>query len=272
MLIAQITDLHIKPERRLAYRRVDTASMLEAAIAHLNALDPRPDVVLATGDLVDAGTADEYGVLRDILAPLKPPLFLLPGNHDLGPALMDAFAQHRHLPRGGAAVNYAIEEYPVRLIALDTTVPGEAGGRVESAHCRWLDERLDEAPDRPTIVFTHHPPFRTGIAHMDRIGLANADALAAVVRRFPCVERVLCGHLHRSIQVRWAGTIASTAPSTAHQVTLDLRHDGPSSFVMEPPGLQLHLWHPDSGVVTHTATIGAFDGPHPFHDGGKLIA
>ena len=74
----------------------------------------------------------------------------------------------------------------------------------------------------------------------------------------PQVERVLCGHLHRSIQSRWAGTVASTAPSTAHQVVLDVREDAALGFTLEPPGYALHLWRPDVGLVSHVATVGDF--------------
>ena len=111
----------------------------------------------------------------------------------------------------------------------------------------------------------------TGIDHMDAIGLAGRDALAAIIRDHPQVERVLCGHLHRPIQTRFAGTLASTCPSPAHQVALDLEPDGPSAFVMEPPGYQLHLWNEASGVVSHTVAIGDYAGPFPFFAGGKLI-
>ena len=107
-------------------------------------------------------------------------------------------------------------------------------------------------------------------AHVD-YKCANAEALKAIVERHPQVERILCGHLHRPIQVRWAGTLASTSPSPAHQVALDLSADAPSQFVMEPPGYQLHRWHAESGLVSHTAFIGKFDGPYPFHDGDGLI-
>ena len=136
----------------------------------------------------------------------------------------------------------------------------------------WLAARLDEAPDRPTVLFMHHPPFATGIRHMDALGLAGAEALATLVARHPQVERVLCGHLHRPIQVRWAGTVASTAPSTAHQVVLDLADDAPATFAMEPPACQLHVWRPGTGLISHTSYIGRFDGPYPFFEGGRLIA
>ena len=271
MIMAQITDTHIRPEGVLAYRRVDTAPYLSRAVEHLTRLRPRPDVVLATGDLVDAGTAEEYRRLHDLLAPLPMPVYLIPGNHDNRDALAAAFADHAYLPRGGRFMQYVVEEYPVRLVALDTLVPGQVGGLLCDERLGWLAARLDEARQRPTVIFMHHPPFVTGIASMDSHGLVNAAAFADVVRRHPQVERVVCGHLHRPIQARVGGTLASTAPSTAHQVALDLEDDHPLAFVMEPPACQLHVWRPDTGLVSHTSYIGDFDGPYLFADGSKVV-
>ena len=257
MLIAQITDTHIKPDGVLAYRRIDTAAFLARAVDHLLHQDPRPDVVLATGDLVDAGTVAEYERLRRLLAPLPMPVYLIPGNHDDREAMRRVFADHSYLPREGF-MHYVIDGGPVRLIALDTLLPGSGGGVMDGERLAWLDARLGEAPTRPTLIFMHHPPFKTGIAYMDTIGLEGADALAGVVRRHPQVERVVCGHLHRSIQARWAGTVATTAPSTAHQVALDVREDADLGFTLEPPGYALHLWRDGLGLVSHVVTVGDY--------------
>src|SRR5213593_2929731 len=98
MLIAQMSDTHIKPKGEMAMDRVDTARHLARAVAHINALRPAPDLVLITGDLVDAGKPEEYAHLRAILAPLPMPVYLIPGNHDARNALRGAFADHRYLP------------------------------------------------------------------------------------------------------------------------------------------------------------------------------
>jgi 3',5'-cyclic AMP phosphodiesterase CpdA len=74
--------------------------------------------------------------------------------------------------------------------------------------------------------------------------------------------------VHRSIQVRWRGSLASTAPSTAHQVVLDLRPGAEGTFSLEPPGYQVHVWTRDAGIVSHTAQVGRFAGPYPFADDG----
>ncbi len=114
-----------------------------------------------------------------------------------------------------------VDASPLRFVFLDTLVPGQDGGELCDARLRWLADRLAEAPDRPTVIVMHHPPFLTGVANLDDMGLAGAEELARLLARFPQVERILCGHLHRSIQVRWHGVLASVCPSTAHQVALD---------------------------------------------------
>ncbi|MEO8384119.1 MAG: phosphodiesterase [Betaproteobacteria bacterium] len=266
MLICQISDLHIKTPDKLSYRVVDTSGMLKRCVDHILALTLPPDIVVATGDLTDGGRPDEYAHLRELLAPLSMPVYLIPGNHDHRQNMLDAFTDHAYLRQSPPFIQYAIENLPMRILALDTVIAENSGGELCETRLAWLVAKLQAAPDRPTVIIMHHPPFKTFIAHMDNIGLANAEKLKAIVSKYPQVERILCGHLHRPIQARWAGTLVSTSPSPAHQVALDLRDDGPSRFVMEPPGYQLHKWHPDTGLISHTAYIGKFDGPYPFRD------
>jgi 3',5'-cyclic-AMP phosphodiesterase len=272
MLLAQITDPHIKADGKLAYGKVDTAGHLARAVAALNALQPRPDLVVVTGDLVDFGRIDEYERLRALLSPLQIPYFLLVGNHDSRTELRGAFQDHAYLRQGGAFVQYTIEDWPVRVVAVDTVVPKQGGGALCQERLDWLDRTLAQQPERPTVVAMHHPPFVTGIGHMDKQGLADPAPFAAIIRRFANVERIICGHLHRDIHIRFAGTVAGTCPSVAHQVALDLRDDAPSRFRLEPPGFQLHYWRDGHGLRTHTGFIGDFAGPYRFFDdSGALI-
>ncbi|HMA31658.1 MAG TPA: phosphodiesterase, partial [Casimicrobiaceae bacterium] len=178
---------------------------------------------------------------------------------------------HAWLRRMEGFIQYAIDAGPLRLLALDTVIPGQSGGELCAKRLAWLDARLSEAPGKPTVILMHHPPFATGIGHMDRIGFANPQDLEAIVRRYSNIERILCGHLHRPIQVRFGGTLASTCPGPAHQVALDLDPEAPSQFMLEPPAYQLHLWDPRAGLVSHTAYVGEFAGPYPFYHDGKLI-
>ena len=270
-LLAQVTDMHVKAVGKLSYRVVDTGGGLARCIEHLLKIPQRPDAVLFTGDLTDFGGADEYDNLRSLLAPLPMPVFLMPGNHDKPEGMRAAFPGHAYLRQRPGRVDYVIDDFPVRLVALDSTVPQESGGALLPAQLEWLDGTLAAAPTKPTVVALHHPPFWTGIGHMDRIGLANPQALERVIAGHPQVERVVSGHLHRAIITRFGGSIASTCPSPAHQVALDLADDAPSRFVMEPPGFQLHLWREGTRLITHTGAIGDFAGPYAFYEGGALI-
>jgi 3',5'-cyclic AMP phosphodiesterase CpdA len=269
MILCQISDLHIKPERRLAYGVVDTAAMLERCIEHIAGLPQRPDAVIATGDLVDAGTAAEYELLRDMLSPLTMPVYLMPGNHDERQAMRQVFHDHDYLQSPSVFIQYVIDDFPVRVIALDSVIPGEGGGTLCDERLEWLERALS-ASRKPTVIALHHPPFVTGIGHMDRVALDASAKLERIVARHAHVERVIAGHLHRPITVRFGGTVASTCPSPAHQVALDIAPDAADDFVMEPPAFLLHWWS-GQRLVTHTEYIGEFGPSHPFRDGGKLI-
>jgi 3',5'-cyclic AMP phosphodiesterase CpdA len=274
MLLAQISDLHIKRPGGLAYRRVDTAAYLARCVAALNALVPRPDAVIITGDLVDQGDPQQYEHLKTLLAPLELPYFLLVGNHDDRAALRAAFPDRAELHSGGEFVQYAFDVGALRVIALDSLEPGQSAGTLCDARLAWLETQLDAASGKPTIVALHHPPFACGIGHMDELRLdSSASArLAALIARYPNVERVICGHVHRPMFVRFGGTIASAVPAPAHQVALDLRDDAPSAFMMEPPAYALHRYDPATGLVTHHAYVDAADGPYPFYEPeGALI-
>ena len=265
MIVAQITDMHIRPRGKIANGRVDSNAMLAAAVAALEALPRKPDVVIASGDLTDCGLVEEYQVLRDLHSPLSMPVYLVPGNHDRRRELFSEFARDGYLDDSDGFLHYAVDTHPLRLIGLDTLVPGHGHGEMCPGRLAWLAARLEEQPDRPTLIFMHHPPFRTGLVDMDNINCRNGASMAELLRRYDNIERVVCGHHHRPITTRWAGTIGSVAPSTAHQVTLDLIPDGsPATFTMEPPGFHLHLWSVEAGLVTHGVVVGDFAGPFPF--------
>lgn len=272
MIIVQLTDTHIKAGGRLSYGKVDTAGNLERCVAHLATLRPRPDVALFTGDLVDFGKPDEYAEIRRILEPLDIPLYVIPGNHDDRQALREAFADHAYLQTDDPFIQYVVDDYPLRLIGLDTTIPGAHEGILCDARLAWLDERLAEAPDRPTALFMHHPPFVTGIWNMDVQRCGNGDELGRLVERHPQVQRILCGHVHRPVHLHWHGTTASIAPSPSHAVTYDLREGVPHGFTLEPPMCEVHYWREDTGLISHVVSVGRFDGPYPFFDkDGRLI-
>ena len=162
MIVIQLSDPHILAPGELLYRRFDTAEFLARAVAEINGLDPLPDVAVVTGDLVDHGDPPEYEHLRALLAPLAMPVFVIPGNHDAREPLRAAFAADGYLPADGF-LQYAIEDYPVWLIALDTLTPGEAGGLVMLGAARLARSRArlgggatGPADDAPSTLCDGH--------------------------------------------------------------------------------------------------------------------
>jgi 3',5'-cyclic-AMP phosphodiesterase len=232
------------------------------AVARFN---PRPDVVLITGDLTECGLAEEYANLNVLLRKWLPmPVFVIPGNHDRRGNLRDAL---HHLPgvtTDPEYVQYAVDDHPVRIVMLDTLVPGAGHGELRPEQLEFLDRTLAGAPDKPTLIGMHHPPFACGIAHMDRINLRNSSEFTAIIARHRQVERIICGHHHRPIVARVAHAVASISPSVAHQVEMSLLPNDPGAFLFEPPAFQLHRWTPADGIVSHTVYVDDFPGPYPF--------
>ncbi len=273
ILVAQISDLHVKRPGQLAYGRVDTAAGLTRCVDELNRFAPRPDLVVISGDLADTPTAEEYAHLQTLLAPLQIPFAAIPGNHDDHALLRAAFPQKGAPADGALNLVHAVGELDVLLI--DSSSPGKNFGTLDSETLRWLEATLAATSTRPALLFLHHPPFVTGIAHMDVQNLRNADALDAILRRHPRALLVAAGHVHRAVLTTFAGIAATICPAPNHAVALDLDARLPPSFKIEPPALHLHTWFPGDGfgrIVTHWVPIGDFAGPHPFFGGdGKLL-
>jgi len=243
-LLAQISDTHVRADDdgRAAWQ-------LKRAMAEARAY--RADAILLTGDLVNNEQADEYAVLARTIAEPPAPLFLMPGNHDDRAGIRDAFAQHAYLPRSGS-LSYTIDQFPVRIVALDQIVPGETHGLLTQAGAEWLERALAAAPDRPTIVALHHPPFLTQDLLFDQIGLLDPGLLAGVIARHKQVGRIICGHHHRLVIGQVAHAPVVVAPSTSWTYGLAL-HQGQTIApkTAEQPGWMLHAWSADAGFSSH---------------------
>lgn len=256
MLIAQITDMHVKKRGEMLSGALDSHAGFAAALDRLAGLTPQPDLLVMTGDLAADGKPEEYAAIRDLLAGLTMPFLLIPGNHDDRDNLRAAFPDQPW--EDGAFLQFAVDDHPIRVIGLDSVMPGDHRGALCASRCRWLDEALARRPDMPTIVMLHHPPFETGIGHMDRMGLVDPAPFAETVRRHGHIVRILCGHAHRPIQAMFNGVLASVAPATSFQIQLKLDNSPGIQWTREPPAFQLHKWTQDGGMVSHTVYVEEF--------------
>jgi 3',5'-cyclic-AMP phosphodiesterase len=247
-LLLQITDPHIGAD----WNDADPVAGLTAVVEAVNGLPDRPDALLLTGDLTEHGTAHEYAIVRELASAIRAPLHVLPGNHDDRAAIRAAF----DLPGTGAEpVRYAVDLGPLRLVVMDTTIPGRDGGSLPDEQLQWLDAELGRTTGRPILLAMHHPPVATGIAAWDAIGLPVEDrvALGRVLERRPDVRRVVAGHVHQTIVGELAGRPVLTIPSTYLQARLDFT----ASLALQsgPAGYALHALA-DGAIASHVRTVG----------------
>ncbi len=258
MLIAQVTDIHLgfEPDNPAEFNRKRLDQVLKA----LKAMTPRPDFLIATGDLTEFGDVDSYRRLKNAFAQLDFPVWPMVGNHDI----RANFARHfPDVPQHDGFVQYEFDAGPLRVLMLDTLEGGRHGGAFCAVRAVWLAARLDEDMARPTVVVMHHPPVEVGIEWM------NTHPEEDWVQRFrTCVAgrtnivAIICGHLHRPITTQWEGTTIAICPAASPQVALDMspidpeRPDNRPMIIADPPAYALHWWN-GSELITHFETAGA---------------
>jgi 3',5'-cyclic-AMP phosphodiesterase len=252
VLIAQVTDVHLgfEPNNPSEFNR----KRLDQVINRLASMTPRPDMLLATGDLVDRGDSASYGQLQNALSKCPFPVWPCPGNHDQRDNFMACFP---HLALADSFIQYEVETPDLRFLILDTLEEGRHGGAYCDVRAAWLKARLGEKVDRPTAIVMHHPPVEVGIDWMNTHPEEPwVMRFAGAIEGAKQIVGIICGHVHRPISVGWRGNTVSICPSTAPQVALDLRPmdaevpDERAMIIADPPAFALHRWN-GRELVTH---------------------
>lgn len=219
-----LTDTHLVPPGEALYG-LDPLDRLRRALDAVAARHAAPGpeqarFLLHTGDIAHAGAPAAYAAFAEAIAGFPLPVHSLIGNHDDRGALLQAVPQS---PRDAAGfVQGVVDAGPVRLLLLDTHVPGHPYGELCEARLAWLAARLAEDA-RPVLLAMHHPPFATGLQRMDCISLAAPERLWDVLAPHRArIRHLFFGHLHRPVCGSWRGIPVSTLRGTAHQVAFDL--------------------------------------------------
>ncbi|MDP9839797.1 3',5'-cyclic AMP phosphodiesterase CpdA [Neorhizobium huautlense] len=257
MLIAHISDFHLfanEPETPPV--RLDIERVARRIVDDLANFSPTLDAVAFTGDVADGGSTADYDMLKDVLAPLKVPVLIVPGNHDRRANLRAAFADR--LPfETGSFLNYETQIDGLRVLALDTLVEGEVAGALAPESIEWLTGKLDRRTKEPTLILLHHPPFPSGIKPLDGNALiAGREEIATLVRNYGGSLILLAGHIHRPYQAIWNGAYCAVGGSPAFQVSLDLAatvHE--PGCITEPYSYFVYRIEVDGTMAVHTRHI-----------------
>jgi 3',5'-cyclic-AMP phosphodiesterase len=262
MLITHLSDPHLCPPGELYQAVLDTNSRFAEALAQ--AASFAPDLLILSGDLAEHGDADSYTLAHDLLRAFPAPILAIPGNHDDREGFRAGLCGLPNLiPLQTSGPLHSVAVGPVRVIGLDVTVLGDHHGLVTPDHAAWLDETLSAAPDTPTLLVMHQPPFATGMEYVDAYRCFGEDLLAQVLTTHPQVIRILAGHVHRFTLTSFAGRPALTAPATATSLALRLTPGAEPASYTEPAAMLLHHWT-DGQLTTHLQPVGTFPGPHDF--------
>lgn len=252
MIIAQISDTHIALDTPDADQRIGDLAL---TITDINALDPAPDVIVHTGDIVHNGRQDEYAQAVATLATARSPVYVLAGNKDDRANLHAAFSASGYLAPDSDFIDYAIDDHPVRLIALDTLNSGSNKGDFCPERVRRLIDLIDAETTKPIVVFTHHPPFEVMVGP-DRLHFETPEKMSRLRRALQHSGRVVAvfsGHVHRAAAGHVGSIPATVVPCTA---TTRRYGDYPSEMQIRPV-YQVHRYDPVWGFATETRIVGA---------------
>lgn len=251
MIIAQISDTHLALETPDARRRIGD---FERVIADINELDPAPDVIVHTGDVVQKGRPDEYAEAMRILAAARAPVHALVGNKDDRRNFRAAFAPDLHFGPDSEFIEYAVEDHPVRLIMIDTLNLASNKGEFSPLRTRHLIEMIDAENTRPIAVFAHHPPFEVPVGP-DPFNFETRqmmEELRAALMHCGRVAAVFCGHVHRGTAGRVGNIPASVMPSVA----TTLRKGEYPPHLIACPIYHIHRFDPVWGFSTESRIVG----------------
>lgn len=247
--IIHVSDPHFLAGGARLGGRYDVERSFARTLDKVRAVHPAPAAIVITGDLADLGEPDAYRRLRAAVEPvaddLGAPIVWVAGNHDERPAL-----------RAGLLDGPATEE-PVtgvwdldglRLIALDTSVPGWHHGEIDDAQLAWLSETLRTPAPHGTLLAMHHPPIPSHLPLFDILELRGQDAVADAIRGTD-VRGILAGHLHYSSTGTFAGVPVSVASATCYTMNL-ARPAAEVNGMDAAQAFNLVHVHPDT--ITHT--------------------
>ncbi|WP_433195939.1 metallophosphoesterase [Nocardia sp. CA-107356] len=247
ILVAQISDTHFDLGTRNAER-------VERVMAFLADLRRRPDAIVLTGDVTDSGKPDQYAEAR-VALDADIPVYALPGNHDDRAAFRATLLGE---PASTAPINHAHRVGDLTVALMDSSIPGEPGGRLTEETYDWLRGVLAAAPaDAPILLALHHPPAQLFSPVIDVISLADPEKLAEVVAADERIVGVLTGHAHSAAVTTFAGRPLLVAPSTASVLGGEWELELPD-HVMDyapDPALALHVIDENRRMTTHFRSV-----------------
>ena len=239
--ILQLTDLHLFHDLEVTLKGIPTRRTLKSIADSILQDGIEFDRLIITGDHTHDEHPESYTAAREMFAPWLDRLAIIPGNHDDRDVMRSVYDDviRRQVPGdipNDDRITFSFYCGSWLCLGLDTHAPGQVSGQCGLAQATWLSERLAEHGDNPSVVFCHHPPINVGSEWMDAIGLEDRSLLQNIVKDYPCLRLICCGHVHHEFEGLLGSTRVVTTPSTG----LQLDPGGTrTQFASDPPGYRV---------------------------------
>jgi Icc protein len=220
--LLHVSDTHLLAARGRLYDRVDAEAQLQQLLVELEASEGRPEAIVFTGDLADRGEPGAYERLRELVEPVARRIgarvIWVMGNHDDRGAFRAGLLGEHPSAR---PVDRVYDVNGLRIITLDSTVPGAHWGKVTDEQLDWLAEELSVRAPHGTILAMHHPPLPSVLDLAVAVELRDQSGLAEVLLGSD-VRSILAGHLLYSSTGTFAGIPVSVASATCYTQDLNV--------------------------------------------------
>ena len=216
-LLIQVTDTHIVPPGEVLYGTIDSALHLKQTVQKINLMRPLPDAVLFSGDLVETGDRVSYAHFIELITPLTMPVWVIPGNHDEPDMMLEVFSGTGYFPATEPTFQYAIEDLPFRILALNSRASGTELPAFDEPRLTWLEDQLEHS-NKPVLIAIHHPPMTTGIELIDMGGSDWFQGIKTVLAKHEQVGLLICGHCNTDLCGRIGRVPVYMAPANSHQL------------------------------------------------------
>ncbi|WP_342356244.1 3',5'-cyclic-AMP phosphodiesterase [Pseudomonas sediminis] len=249
VLLVQLSDSHLFAEADGKLLGMDTCDSLQRVIERVQLEQPQIDLILATGDLSQDGSVASYQRFRQLTSAIAAPARWLAGNHDETPPMQAAC-------KDSELLEPVIDLGAWRITLLDSSIPGAVPGFLADSQLELLERALSEAPQRHHLICLHHHPVSIGCKWMEPIGLRNADALFAILDRYPQARAVLWGHIHQEFDQMRDNLRLLASPSTCVQFA-----PGSEEFQVgsDAPGYRWLCLHADGRLDTGVSRVTGID-------------
>ena len=238
-LICQLSDIHFADDFEKLFNQINTAEQFKKTVNFCNNLNPQPDLYIISGDLIQ-DKPEYYKNFINIANRFQRPYYLMMGNHDVRNHLQKIIT-NKNLIDANGYVNFSLNDYPIKIICLDTVIDNMDEGEITLKTMKWLENELNKDLNKPAIIFMHQPPINIGSQIFDNIKCKNGEKFLQLTKKYKNIIRIVFGHVHCKFKKKIGSQKLLSCPSASFQIPISAQST--DDLQMDNSGyIQLFKW------------------------------